>query len=98
MGQQRLVTCTVKVAGSSFTVSLPCGRSVELPAAVIPAEDPPPQAVRNRAPSGAGVTAGRPSVAARHGVLPVGLRADDGEVTVQLDVDLAAVIAGDLDL
>src|SRR3954464_8815374 len=98
MGQYLLVTWTVKFAGSSFTVSLPCGRSVELPASVIPAEEPPPQAVSNRAPSAASVTARRQSVAALTGVLPAGLRADDGEVPVQLDVDLAAVVAGDLDL
>src|SRR4051812_21225946 len=97
-GQNLLVTSTVKSAGSRVTFSLPCGRAGELlPASVVPEELPHP--LSERVPTAARARARpRHSARARTGGLRVGRRADDGEAPVQLDVDLAAVGPGHLDL
>src|SRR3954465_5755014 len=93
---------TVKSAGSSSTASLPCGRDdVDGEAAVPGARAaPPPQAVNDSTPSDA--RASVPPRAAPAGTRTsasrVGLAAHNGEVLVELDVDLAAVGLGHLDL
>ena len=87
---------TVKSAGSSVTVSLPCGGGP------LPRRSRPEAAAagahgqRAHRGEGDGPAAGA-SAGALTGVLRVG-RSDDGEVLVELDVDLAAVVQGHLDL
>src|SRR3954469_25301681 len=89
---------TVKSAGSSSTASPPCGRGD----AAFPASraGPPPQALSDSTPSDARarVLPMAGSAQAFTSAARVGLAADDGEVLVELHVDLAAVGLGHLDL
>src|SRR4051794_40292545 len=80
----------VKSAGSSRTDSSPRGRADDGVAA------PPagcPHALRPSA-----VTATRTATGRRRSATAVGRAADDGEVLVELHVDLVAVVESDLDL
>src|SRR4051794_7086999 len=89
---------TVKSAGSSSTVSPPWGRGD----AAFPASraGPPPQALSDSTPSDARarVLPMAGSAQAFTSAARVGLAADDGEVLVELDVGLAPVGLGHLDL
>ena len=103
IGQYSLSMSAVKSAGSSSTGSLPCGRAVASAlggAAVVGL--PRPGATASGAPLEAAAARASVDVDSSLGVvlvgLVVGLGADDLEVLVELDVDLAAVVQGHLDL
>src|SRR3954451_11853611 len=94
---------TVKSAGSSRTVSLPCGsRSEAFDDWAASPEDPPEeQAARPVAATRAAASTRPPARRSAAGPmtgLAVGHGRHDREVLVQLDVDLAAVVPGHLDL
>src|SRR4051794_15954899 len=93
---------TVNSPGSSRTVSLPCGsRSEPLDVEDAASLDPEEQAARLAAATRAAASTRAParrSAAGPMAGLTVGHGLHDGEVVVQLDVDLAGVVPGHLDL
>src|SRR4051812_5921809 len=87
---------TVKVGGASRTGSPPWGSDpgdVVRAASAVEPEGPAAQPVRPSAP-----TAATASTRRRRSAAAVGLAAHDMECLVELDVDLPAVVEGDLDL
>src|SRR3954469_10658066 len=90
---------TVKSAGSSCTVSSPCGSAeadVDGVAAAGDGSDPQAVAAPAAATSTAAAAPRRRRSAALTVVLHIDVRADHGEGLVQLDVDLPAIVEGHL--